>query len=163
MNLARLQIRAGAPDEGRHRLLTLFDAVGNATSVAFEGIEIPSQLTTGDADRDGVRAWLWRVILADGTRTLTIAGRWTDALAHIEKHSGIGLRMLDGGQVAVLAALDGDPAHAIDLVDRTASGEPWEDAVTSCLKVMCHRSTGRPAEDLLSKLGSGTGSVQGPR
>ncbi|MEU3550606.1 hypothetical protein [Streptomyces longwoodensis] len=152
VNLARLQIRAGNTDDGRHRLLDLFDAVSNAATAEFEGVRIPAKLTTSDTDRDEVRAWLWRVILADGTRTLTTAGRWTEALAHIEKHHGLGLRMLDGRQVAVLAALHGDPDHATSLIAHTTPGEPWEDAVTACLAVMCHRAAHRPVDDLLPEL-----------
>ncbi|MFI8828793.1 hypothetical protein [Streptomyces sp. NPDC053431] len=152
VNLARLQIRAGNIDDGRHRLLALFDAVSNATAAQFEGVHIPADLTTSDADRDEVRAWLWRVILADGTRTLTAAGRWNEALAHIEKHNGIGLRMLDGRQVAVLAALGSDPDHALSLVAQTAPGESWENAITSCLTVMCHRAVHRPVDGLLVEL-----------
>lgn len=70
VNLARLQIRAGNTDDGRHRLLTLFNAIRDGTHAEFDGILIPADLTTG-TDRREVRAWLWRVILADGTRTLT--------------------------------------------------------------------------------------------
>ncbi|MBX9427062.1 hypothetical protein [Streptomyces lateritius] len=92
------------------------------------------------------------MILADGTRTLTAAGRWNEALAHIEKHDGIGLRMLDGRQVAVLAALSSDPGYAADLLAQTTPGEPWENAITSCLTVMCHRAVRRPAHGLLSEL-----------
>ncbi|MFI9210310.1 hypothetical protein ACIGW7_19500 [Streptomyces sp. NPDC053253] len=152
VNLARLQIRAGDTDDGRHRLLALFNAVSNATSAQFEGIHVPADLTISDADRNEVRAWLWRVILADGTRTLTTAGRWDEALAHIEKHNGIGLRMLDGRQVAVLAALGSDPDHAISLVAQTTPGEPWENAITSCLTVICHRALHHPVDGLLSEL-----------
>ncbi|MFF9914728.1 hypothetical protein [Streptomyces sp. NPDC013457] len=75
VNLARLQIRAGNTDDGRHRLLTLFDAVSNAAPAQFEGVRIPAELSTRDTDRNEVPAWLWRVILADSTRTLTTAGR----------------------------------------------------------------------------------------
>ncbi|MFB7030857.1 MULTISPECIES: hypothetical protein [unclassified Streptomyces] len=152
VNLARLQIRAGDTDDGRHRLLTLFHAVSNATAAQFEGIHIPTDLTTTDTDRNEVRAWLWRVILADGTRTLTTAGRWAEALEHIEKHNGIGLRMLDGRQVAVLAALGSDPVRALDLTTGTTPGESWENAVTACLTVMCLRAAHRRADDLLSEL-----------
>ncbi|MFJ3642882.1 NUDIX hydrolase [Streptomyces sp. NPDC090108] len=152
VNLARLQIRAGKKDDGRHRLLALYKAISDATGTQFEGIRIPADLTVSDVDRQEVRAWLWRVVLADGTRTLTTAGRWNDALAHIEDHNGIGRRMLDGRQVAVIAALSNDPAHAADLVAQTAAGEPWENAVTSGLEVLCRRLTHRPVDHQLSEL-----------
>jgi hypothetical protein len=60
--------------------------------------------------------------------------------------------MLDGRQVAVLATLDSEPADAAALVNDTAPGEPWEEAVTACLNVMCHRALGRPVADLLTAL-----------
>ncbi|AJC55021.1 hypothetical protein [Streptomyces sp. 769] len=152
VNLARLQIRAGNTDDGHHRLLRLYEAVSTATCAQFEGIYVPADLTANDTDRHEVRAWLWRVILADGTRTLTTAGRWADAFTHIQEHQGIGQRMLDGRQVAVLATLGHNPADAVDLVAETAPGEPWEEAVTTCLHVVCRRALHQPADDLLTAL-----------
>ncbi|MFJ7062416.1 hypothetical protein ACIQVA_32670 [Streptomyces microflavus] len=76
VNLARLQIRAGAADDGRHRLLHLFNTVTKGTSTQVEGVHVPADLTPTDTDRHEVRTWLWKVVLADGTRTLTTAGRW---------------------------------------------------------------------------------------
>lgn len=117
VNLARLQIRAGYADEGRRHLLTLYDAVSTGVPARFEDISVPADLTVSAEDRKEVRAWLWRVLLADGTRTLTAAGRWAEALAHIEEHHGIGQKMFDGRQVAVLAALtSGDTLAAEDLL-----------------------------------------------
>ncbi|MEU0857390.1 hypothetical protein ABZ352_18400 [Streptomyces griseofuscus] len=155
VNLARLQIRAGAVDDGRHRLLRLYEAVTNGTSAQFEGVHVPADLTLGDADRHEVRAWLWRVILADGTRTLTMAGRWAEALTHIEEHRGVGQRMLDGRQVAVLATLGRSPADAAALVADTTPGESWENAVTGCLNVACNRALLRPVGPLLDALVDG--------
>ncbi len=86
VNLARLHIRAGRADEGRQRLLDLYKAVEAGTAARFEGVNVPADLTTTGEDRQEVRAWLWRVLLADGTRTLTTEGRWAEALAHIEAH-----------------------------------------------------------------------------
>ncbi|MBT2369318.1 hypothetical protein J7E88_29445 [Streptomyces sp. ISL-10] len=90
--------------------MTLFDAVTTRSPAQVEDIAIPAILVADADDRQVVRTWLWSVLLADGTRALTTAGRWTEALAHVEAHRGIGQRMLDGRQVAVLAALaTGDP------------------------------------------------------
>ncbi|MET8208376.1 hypothetical protein ABZT51_20395 [Streptomyces sp. NPDC005373] len=145
VNLARLQIRAGHADDGRQRLLALFDAVSTGAPAQFDGIAVPADLTTSAEGGQEVRAWLWRVLIADGTRTLTTAGRWAEALAHIEEHRGVGQRMYDGRQVAVLAALTaGDTLAAEELLARTEPGEPWEDAVTGCLTVLCHRAAGKP-------------------
>lgn len=105
VNLARLQIRGGHADVGRQRLLDLYAAVEAGAPARFEGVAIPADLTATDKDRHEVVAWLWRVLLADGTRALATEGRWSEALAHIEAHRGVGKRMLDGRQVAVLASL----------------------------------------------------------
>lgn len=153
VNLARLQIRAGHHDDGRQRLLTLLDAVSTKTPAQVEGIAIPADLTANAEDRKEVRTWLWRVLLADGTRALTAAGRWTEALAHVEAHRGVGQRMLDGRQVAVLAAITtGNTLGAGNLLAATEAGEPWEDAVTGCLKVLCRRAVGRPWRGALENL-----------
>ncbi|MGW5973134.1 hypothetical protein [Streptomyces sp. NPDC055186] len=153
VNLARLQIRAGRADEGRQRLLDLYEAVEAGTAARFDGIAVPADLTATDEDRHEVRAWLWRVLLADGTRTLTTEGRWAEALAHVEAQRGVGKRMLDGRQVAVLAALvAGDTASAAALLDDTMPGAPWEQAVTECLTVLCCRDGGLPVDDHLVDL-----------
>jgi hypothetical protein len=100
-----------------------------------------------------VRAWLWRVLLADGTRALTTTGRWRQALAHIEEHRGIGTRMLDGRQVAVVTALtENDTEHAFDLLADTAPGEAWEQAVTQTLTALYLQSAGRTADAYLDHL-----------
>ncbi|MFJ3673574.1 hypothetical protein ACIPSE_44740 [Streptomyces sp. NPDC090106] len=153
VNLARLQIRAGHPDEGRQRLLNLYKAVEAGAAARFEGVNVPANLTATGEDRQEVRAWLWRVLLADGTRTLTTEGRWAEALAHIEAHRGIGKRMLDGRQVAVLAALvAGDTAGAAVLLADTVPGDAWEQAVTACLTVLCRRDAGQPTDGHLPDL-----------
>ncbi|MDX2822502.1 hypothetical protein Sipo8835_31810 [Streptomyces ipomoeae] len=153
VNLARLQIRAGHADEGRQRLLDLYTAVEAGTVAQFEDVAVPADLTATDEDHHEVRAWLWRVLLVDGTRTLTTTGRWAEAKAHIEAHRGVGKRMLDGRQVAVLAALAaGDTAWASVLLADTMPGEPWEQAVTACLTVLCRRDAGQPVDGRLADL-----------
>ncbi|WP_433919878.1 hypothetical protein OIE50_39955 [Streptomyces canus] len=153
VNLARLQIRAGHTDEGRQHLLDLYKAVEAGTAARFEGVAVPADLTATDEDRHEVRAWLWRVLLADGTRTLTTKGRWAEAKAHIEVHHGIGKRMLDGRQVAVLATLvAGDTTRATALLADTVPGDPWEQAVTACLTVLCRRDAGRLVNGHLAEL-----------
>ncbi|MDX3241729.1 hypothetical protein [Streptomyces sp. ME18-1-4] len=153
VNLARLQMRAGQHDEGRQHLLTLFDAVSTESPAQVEEIVIPADLTANAEERQKIRAWLWRVLLADGARALTAAGRWSEALAHVEAHRGVGQRMFDGRQVAVLAAVAaGNTLGANDLLAATEPGEPWEDAVTDCLNVLCRRAAGLPWRDPLQNL-----------
>ncbi|MFH9687208.1 hypothetical protein ACH4LE_12965 [Streptomyces sp. NPDC017413] len=153
VNLARLQIRGGHADVGRQRLLDLYAAVEAGSPARLEGVAVPADLTAADKDRREVVAWLWRVLLADGTRALTTEGRWTEALAHIEAHRGMGKRMLDGRQVAVLASLAaGDTARASALLADTVPGEPWEQTVTACLTVLWRRDAGQPVDGHLADL-----------
>ncbi|KJY28463.1 hypothetical protein [Streptomyces sp. NRRL S-495] len=147
VNLGRLHIRADHHDRGHHFLLDLYRAVATATEAVLDGITVPAELTETDQQRAEVRAWLWRVVIADGTRALTAAGRWKDALRHIEEHRGVGRRMLDGRQVAVLAAATtGDPPAALTLLEGTEPGDPWEDAVTAVLTALCRPGDHRAAE-----------------
>ncbi|MFI6847331.1 hypothetical protein OG535_34415 [Kitasatospora sp. NBC_00085] len=54
------------------------------------------------------------------------------------RHRGIGRRILDGRQVAVLAdATTGDLAGALALLEDTEPGDAWEDAVTAVLSALC--------------------------
>ncbi|MFE2727178.1 hypothetical protein [Kitasatospora sp. NPDC059327] len=138
VNLARLHIRAGRHQHGHQLLLDLYRAVTTATEATLDGITVPTRLTETDQQRGEVLQWLWRVVIADGTRALTAAGRWSDALRHVEEHRGIGLRILDGRQTAVLAAATTrDLAGALALLEETQPGGPWEDAVTAALTALC--------------------------
>ncbi|WP_405466718.1 hypothetical protein OG783_28920 [Streptomyces jietaisiensis] len=153
VNLARLRIRAGQADEAHASLQQLFKAVSTRNSAEIEGIAIPAELVTTPDHHQQLRAWLWSVLLADGTRALTAANRWPEALAHVEAHRGIGRRMLDGRQVAVVTALVGGDFHRADsLLTDTEPGEPWEDAVKGCLTALCRRASGRPRRDSLRVL-----------
>ncbi|MFB7618014.1 hypothetical protein [Kitasatospora sp. NPDC056181] len=138
VNLARLHIRAGHHQRGHQLLLDLYRAINTGTSAVLDGITVPAHLTETDQQRAEVRAWLWRVVIADGTRALTAAGHWNDALRHIKEHRGIGLRILDGRQVAVLAcATTDDLPGALALLEGTEPGDAWEDAVTAVLTALC--------------------------
>ncbi|MER5737355.1 hypothetical protein ABT117_16975 [Streptomyces sp. NPDC002262] len=147
VNLARLQIRAGAPEDALDRLRRLLHAVSDGIETEFDAVRVPADLTHTAADRTEVRDWLWRVLLADGSRALATAGRWEEALTHLREWKGVGQRMLDGRQVAVVAALAGDRTdQAARLIAETAPGEPWEQAVTACLAALCHRAGTDPDE-----------------
>lgn len=61
--------------------------------------------------------------------------------------------MLDGRQVAVLAALvEGDTARATALLTATMPGDPWEQAVNTGLSVLCRRDAGQPVDGHLTSL-----------
>ncbi|MFJ6382764.1 hypothetical protein ACIQI7_22525 [Kitasatospora sp. NPDC092039] len=147
VNLARLHIRAGHHQRGHQLLLDVYHAVTTATETILDGITVPAHLTETDEQRHEVRQWLWRVVIADGARALASAGRWTDALHHIEEHRGIGRRILDGRQVAVLASATSDNLpDALALLTATEPGEPWEDAVTAALTALCRPGNRHAAE-----------------
>ncbi|MEV7028213.1 hypothetical protein [Kitasatospora sp. NPDC093558] len=112
----------------------------------LDGITVPAHLTQSEHQRAEVRSWLWCVVLADGTRALTSVGRWTDALHHVQTHRGIGRRILDGRQTAVLAhATTGDLPAALALLEDTEPGAPWENAVTAVLTALCRPGDQRAA------------------
>ncbi|MFI7221254.1 hypothetical protein [Micromonospora maritima] len=143
VNLARLHIRDRDGDAALHLLTSLFEAVSTRTDAVIDGQVLPaSRLTCGDDDHREVRQWLWSVLVAEGARALAGAGRWGEAYEHLERHRGIGQRMLDGRQVALIACLTtSDIASARSMVAATAPGEPWEDAVTACLAYLCDWSS----------------------
>lgn len=152
VNLARLHLRAGRRRHGLQLLLLLQRAVADRTAVTVGGVTVPADLTD-ETGQDEVGRWLWRVVLADGTRALTADGHWHAALQHLEQHHGVGVRMLDGRQVAVIAnAATGDFTKVNDLLTATTPGEPWENAVTACLGALCQPSNIRPTTRQLSDL-----------
>jgi hypothetical protein len=154
VNLARLLIRDGDGDGAYHLLDTLFQTVKSHTDATIGGRRMSFQhLTETDDDHRALCQWLWTVLLADGTRALTSAGRWNDAHTHLQQHKGIGRRMLDGRQVAVIArATTGDADGALALLKETAPGEPWENAVTACLTVLCRRYADQPVDQDLAAM-----------
>jgi hypothetical protein len=140
-NLARLYIREGQGE----RAFTL-TAVSAGTDATVDGIEIPADLTDSTETHQHIRKWLWAVLLATGGRALAAAGQWAQARDRLDSYNGVGRRMLDGRQIAVIAhAVEADTDKALTLLGDTAPGEPWEEAVTSCLTMYCRRPS-RPAD-----------------
>lgn len=135
VNLARLHIRAGNGTAAWTLLETLFHAVDTRTDTTIDGLTIPAALLTATPDAyTTTRTWLWTVLLGTGAHALTTAGRWDDASARLHRYKGVGARMLDGRQVAVIAhAAAGRHQQARAMLDATQPGEPWENAVTACL------------------------------
>ncbi|UKY54697.1 hypothetical protein [Streptomyces inhibens] len=146
VNLSRLLIRSG-DGEGAYLLFdSMFRAVRSRSCAVIDGRTVSFEHITGSADDPrGLRQWLWTVLLADGARALVSAGRWADALEQLQRHKGIGRRMLDGRQVAVIDRVTaGDTGGAMELLAHTVRGEPWETAVTACLTVLCRRPARLP-------------------
>ncbi|MGH3938414.1 MAG: hypothetical protein ACRDTG_07220, partial [Pseudonocardiaceae bacterium] len=85
------------------------------------------------------------ILLADGTRALCRAGRWSEALHRAEQHNGLGHRLFDGRQVAIIAHCAAhNHAEAIRLTEASATPTPWEKAVAACMKVICLTWAGQP-------------------
>lgn len=146
VNLARLLIRAGSGNRAHAVLSNAYDAIRNAGDTAIDGRDIHlHDLVATAEDRHELRKFLWTVLLADGTRALTTTGRWDEALLHVQRHNGIGTRLLDGRQIAILArCASGDCDGALDLLDATATPEPWEKAVAAYLRALNLHTDGRP-------------------
>ena len=89
------------------------------------------------------------MLLATGARALAICGRWEEARSRLASHRGIGRRMLDGRQVAVIARLiEHDTNAALTLLHDTLPGEPAENAVTACLTLMSQGHGADPTTQL---------------
>lgn len=138
VNLARLHIRHGNTAAAVDHLHTLWAVVDTGDEHLVDGRSVTlNGVRHGSDDHRSLRTWLWTVVLAEGLRAYTTAGRWTDALAHAERHHGVGQRLLDGRQVAILAhAVRGAHDHALGLLDTSVLSDPWEPAVAACLRAL---------------------------
>jgi hypothetical protein len=154
INLGRLLIRDGDGIAAYQLLEALFDAVKAQADTVIDGRKIRfDDLISHDDDHCEVVQWLWSVLLADGTRALTQAGRWAEALQHAKQHKGIGHRLLDGRQVAILAhCAAGDYDIACSVLADTSATAPWEEAVAACLRVLCLRLADRPADSAIAAM-----------
>ena len=139
VNLARLRTRAGDGLGAWALLENLYQATVTRTDTVIDGIEIPAARLTAVADvYQQLRAWLWSVLLSSGARALAVAGRWEDAHRRLARYKGIGQRMLDGRQIAVMAhASTSEHDAVLALLRDTQPGERWENAVTACLAELC--------------------------
>jgi len=154
VNLARLHIRDGHGEVAFALLDALYTTVQARTDTIIDSMPIEaSALTATPNDHREVVKWLWSVHLAEGSRALAAAGRWDDAARHLQRHNGIGNQMLDGRQIAVLShALNHDTVEVTTLLDQTEPGEPWQNAVTATLRVLCsHAPTPEQVHSTISQ------------
>ncbi|NIL39785.1 hypothetical protein HCB17_00360 [Salinispora arenicola] len=149
VNLARLRIREGDGD-GAYRLLTdLYVAIVGGTPAHLDDLEIhPRQLPADPEELNQIISWLRGTLLSDGTRALTLAGRWDEAVTHVRRYDGIGPTLLDGRQVAIVAHLLQDEwPSAAALLAATKIEPPWEQAVHGLLKTWQELAVGTVAVD----------------
>jgi hypothetical protein len=148
INLSRLLIRDGHGDAAYQLLEALFHGIESRGDAVIEGRKIRlADLVSHDDDHREVVQWMWSVLLADGTRALTRAGRWAEAVRRAQQNKGIGDRLLDGRQVAILARCQaGDHDKAVRLLADSSTPTPWEKAVAACMRVLCGRLAHRPSD-----------------
>jgi hypothetical protein len=154
VNLARLLIRGG-DGESAHRMLdVLYRAVTSRADVVLDGTPLSFRdLTDSVEAHRAVGRWLWTVLLADGIRALVEAGRWEQALEHAQRLGGVGVRLLDGRQIAIVArCLADDPDSALALLEGSAAPTTSERCVAACLNVFCLTHGSRPATDAVADM-----------
>lgn len=152
VNLARLHVRAGDGERAHALMETLFTAVTDRADTVIDGIALPAEhLTTSPEDYRELREWLWTTLLAISARALAIAGRWGEAYDRLMELRGIGQRLFDGRQIAILAhATSRHREAALRLLAETAPGDPWENAVAAVLGIICRgRATDTEAGDAI--------------
>lgn len=144
LTIARQLVNDEGPDDAYAMLEELCRAARERATIEIDGHPVDmDRLTAAPGARKAVRARLWTALLADGTRALAAAGRWQDAVAQAAAHRGIGTRLLDGRQVAVIAALhNGKPDQALAIAGDSAIEEEWEMPVLHLLRVACRRAAG---------------------
>jgi hypothetical protein len=154
INLGRLATRRGDGAAAYQIYQDTLHAVTAATSASIDGRHVDfGNLVGNPEDRQQLCQFLWAVLLADGTRALITSSRWNDVLAHVQRYNGIGDRMLDGRQAAVLShTVCGRTELALAVIDSTATQEPWERAVVACLRTLCLRFAGRTSDDTVTAM-----------
>lgn len=143
VNLARLRIRAGNGTEAFAMLTSLREGVRMATATVIDEYKLPlDRIVASNEALAELHCWLWTVYLGDGMRALAAEGRWREAAEHAQRHGGIGDRLFDGRQVAIIAALTGgSPGTALAIAEDSEVREPWERAVQAVLVLWCRRQS----------------------
>ena len=144
INIGRLHTRAGNGTAAYHVHKATFEAArhNNPTTIDGRTVDLGAIARPGNARRALVEA-LWMVLLSDGLRALCRAGRWDQAQQQARAHHGIGDRLLDGRQIAIIAAAtSGGHREARTLIDTAVVTDPWELCVAACLSVLAGRFAG---------------------
>jgi hypothetical protein len=147
LNIPRQLIREGQGNDAYAMLECLYQAARQRTAAVLDGRPVDlSTVTLAPDDHKTVCTLIWAALLADGTRALALAGRWREAADHAAQHRGVGMRLLDGRQAAILAqAHGGQVGEAAAMVEQSTITEPWEHAVQALLRVVCMQMAGTTA------------------
>jgi hypothetical protein len=147
VNIARLTIRQSKGDRAVAILTDANHAVAHQQNLTIDGRTLALATITGTAHaRRALREWIWLQLLCDGTRALTLAGRWDDAVALAQAHNGIGAHPMDGRQAAIIARIghrDLDGADA--LLRATITTQPWERQAHACMTALRATVSGNPS------------------
>ena len=145
INIGRLDARTGDSAAAYRLHHAMLQAAKTRTTAVIDGrhLDLADIVRPGE-DHTEIVGWLWTVLLADGLRALCRAGRLPEAHTQAERHHGIGERLLDGRQVAIIAhSAAGEHTTALHLLEITTTGTEWERAVAACLTVLCFRRAGQ--------------------
>ncbi|MBL7493723.1 hypothetical protein I6A60_33790 [Frankia sp. AgB1.9] len=144
LNIPRQLIRDGRGAEAHALLETLLAAARAQAIVVIDGHVIDLRaITDSPKVHQDICTHIWTALLADGTRALIQARRWTEAAQYAGFHRGIGTRLLDGRQAAILAHLyNGRPSDAAAMVDQSQTIGSSEHAVQCLLRVLCQQAAG---------------------
>ncbi|MEO3861334.1 thiopeptide-type bacteriocin biosynthesis protein [Acrocarpospora sp. B8E8] len=153
VNLARLDIRAGAPEGAYRALDQIYHAVHHGGSADIHGMSISFDgFTAGNADRAKVSPWLWDLLLQDGTRALVAAGQWAKAATHAARYDHAAEQLRESRQADIITrVLDGRIHSALALIDDTVTTQPWEQAVAGCLRTFARLKAAGPAPEDLTR------------
>jgi hypothetical protein len=139
LNLARLELRAGNPDEALRRLEDADQAVAAGSDLAIDGGVLPVSAIGGTSEEHSKLRNIVRALhVGDGVRAHVMAGRWHLAAGLAETLGGVYPRLLEGRQAVVIArCLAGATSEACRVLAEATAAESWEDQVAACLTVLC--------------------------
>ena len=138
LNLARLDLRAGNPDDALRRLEDIDQAIAAGRDLAVDGSVLPVSAIGGTSEEHAKLRNIVRALhVGDGVRAHAMAGRWHLAAGLAETLGGIYPRLLEGRQAAVIArCLAGDLNGARRILTQATAAESWEDQIAACLAVL---------------------------
>ena len=151
VNLIRLTRRSGDPRAAYNAFVALETAVhdGGTTQIHGRSIDLAGFAETPDG-LDKAALWLRRVLREDGTRSLMTARAWVQAATHAAAYDAHGHLLCEARQTRIIAhARAGEVGSALAQLDATELTQPWEQAVSSCLRALIHQVIGDhdPRED----------------